>query len=316
MILALSLTSKVWLGILALALLLVFFTLVIARERRFYEVCRDLDRRVIFGLMFFAVAVPILLETEFPEKPTGMAEAVFNEIDRLRPGDMVLMAWDFDPASEGELGPMATAFTFHCAKKGLKLYYMSLWPVGPAMIEENINNVLKKHFPEYRYGFDYVNLGYKSGYEGVINAIVTNIRKLYTTDKYGTSVQDIPMMQGIDNIQQMNLIINVSAGYAGTKEWVLFAATKYPDRIRLVAGCTGVQATGMYPYIPEQLRGLLAAIKGAAEYEELVMSRYDGPFDTGRRRMGPQLIAHVLVIVLIVVANIIFYVGRKWESAR
>ncbi len=313
---ALSLTAKVWLGILALALLLVFFTLVISRDRRVYQVCRDLDRRVIFLMMFLSVAVPILLETKFPEKPTGLAVAVFDEIEKLRPGDRVLMAWDFDPASEGELGPMATAFTFHCAKKGLKLYYMSLWPVGPAMVEADINNVIKKHFPDYKYGRDYVNLGYKSGYEGVIKAIVGDIRKLYSTDKYGTSVQDIPMMQGIDSIKQMNLIVNVSAGYAGTKEWVLFAVTPYPDRIRLVAGCTGVQATGMYPYIPEQLPGLLAAIKGAAEYEQLVMTKYDGTYDTGRRRMGPQLIAHVLVILLIVVANIVFYVGRTWEAAR
>ncbi len=316
LLLGLSLISKVWLGILALVLLLVFFGLVIARNRRVYEIARDLDRRIVFGMMLLAVGVPILAEAQFPEKPTGLAVAVFEEIERLKPGDRVLLAWDFDPASEGELGPMATAFTYHCAKRGLKLYYLALWPVGPQMIEDNINAVLKTHFPEYRYGEDYVNLGFKPGYEGVIKVIVSNIRELYTTDHYGRSVQDIPMMRGIENIQQMDLIINVSAGYPGTKEWVLVAVTPYPDRIRMVAGCTGVQAPILYPYIPHQLPGLLGAIKGAAEYEELVMTKYDGPYNTGRLRMGPQLIAHVLVIVLIVVANIIFFVGRKWESAR
>lgn len=321
MILGLTVIGKVWLGILALVLLMMLFTLMIARERRFYEICRDLDRRIIFGLMFLSVAVPILVQAQFPETATKMSQDVFDEIEKLRPGDKVLMAWDFDPASEGELGPMATAFTYHCATKKLKLYYMTLWPAGPQMIENDIN-VIKKHFPKYQYGIDYVNLGYKPGYEGVIKVIVTNIRELFGTDKYGTSVQDIPMMEEIENIQQMPLIVNVSAGYAGTKEWVLYAVTPYPKRITLVAGNTGVQATGMYRYVPEQLPGLLAAIKGAAEYEELVMSAYPipasegGDYDTGRRRMGPQLVAHVLIIVLIVVANIIFFVGRKWEVAR
>ena len=283
-----------------------------------YEFLKNLDRRWIFMLMLLAVAIPILFELTFPEKPTGLAQAVFDEIEALDPGDKVLMAWDFDPASEGELGPMATAFTYHCATKGLKLYYMSLWPVGPQMVDDNIANVIKTDFPDLVYGVDYVNLGYKSGNEAVIKVIITDIRGLYTTDAKGTSIRDIPMMQGIENIQQMDLIINIAAGYAGTTEWVLFAVTPYPD-IRLVAGVTGVQAPLLYPYIPEQLPGLLGAIKGAAEYEKLVMDAYGGDIPPerknkylkGKLRMGPQLIAHVLIIVLIIVANLVYFTGKR-----
>lgn len=283
-----------------------------------YEFLKNLDRRWIFMLMLLAVAIPILFELTFPEKPTGLAQAVFDEIEALDPGDKVLMAWDFDPASEGELGPMATAFTYHCATKGLKLYYMSLWPVGPQMVDDNIANVIKTDFPDLVYGVDYVNLGYKSGNEAVIKVIITDIRGLYTTDAKGTSIRDIPMMRGIENIQQMDLIINISAGYAGTTEWVLFAVTPYPD-IRLVAGVTGVQAPLLYPYIPEQLPGLLGAIKGAAEYEKLVMDAYGGDIPPerknkylkGKLRMGPQLIAHVLIIVLIIVANLVYFTGKR-----
>jgi hypothetical protein len=123
------------------------------------------------------------------------------------------------------------------------------------------------------------------------------------------------MMQGIDNIQQMRLIINVSAGYAGTKEWVQYAATPYP-KLRIVAGSTGVQAPQLYPYIPTQLPGLLGAIKGAAEYESLVMDKYGGKnpdpkYLDGLRRMGPQLVGHLLVILLIILANVIYFRDRR-----
>ncbi len=282
---------------------------------------KDLDRRWIFLLMFLAVAFPILYQLTFPEQPKSLAIAVFDEIEKLEPGDKVLMAWDYDPASEGELGPMATALTYHCASKGLKLYYMTIFsPVGPQMIDDSINNVLKTQFPDYKYGIDYVNLGYKPGYEGVVKVVVGNIKELYSTDHYGTSVNQIPMMDGIKNIQQMDLLVNVSAGYAGTKEWVLFAATPYPENIRMVAGTTGVMAPGLYPYIPTQLRGLLAAIKGAAEYEELVMNAYGHDdlgmaFRKGKLRMGPQLIAHVLIIFLIIVANIIYFAEKRRGAA-
>lgn len=286
-----------------------------------YEFLKELNRRWIFLLMFLCVAIPILLQAQFPEKATGLAEAVFLEIEKLEEGSAVLLAFDFDPASEGELGPMATAFVRHCCEKKLKMYFMALWPVGPQMIDDSINDVIEADFPELVYGEDYVNLGFKSGMEGVIKVIVTDLRQLYTTDSFGTSIDEIPMMKDIENIQQMDLIINVSAGYAGTKEWVQYAVTPFPDQIRIVAGCTGVQAPLLYPYIPQQLPGLLGAIKGAAEYEKLVMDKYGGDnppgrYLEGRRRMGPQLVAHLLMILLIIVGNSLYFAGQKREAAQ
>jgi len=248
--------------------------------------------------------------------PSALAQATFDEIESLDAGDRVLLSFDFDPASEGELGPMATAFVRHAAEKRLRMYFIALWPVGLQMIDETIARVIETDFPDLVYGEDYVNLGFKSGGEAVIKVIVTNLRELYTTDSRGTAVADIPMMQGVENIQQMDLVVNVSAGYPGSKEWVQYAVTPYPDRIRLVAGSTGVQAPLLYPYIPGQLPGLLGAIKGAAEYEKLVGDAYGGAepdprYLEGLRRMGPQLVAHLLVISLIVLANILFFVGRR-----
>lgn len=289
-----------------------------------YEFFKNLDRRWIFLLMLLSVAIPILLQVRFPEKPTGLAQNVFDEIENLNEGDPVLLAFDFDPGSEGELGPMATAFTRHCCEKKLKMYFLGLWPVGPQMIDDTINNVIRADFPKLEYGKDYLNLGYKPGNEGVIKVIVTDLRELYTTDDKGTNVDQIEMMSGIHSVQDFDLVINVSAGYVGTKEWVQYAATPYPETIRLVAGCTGVQAPLLYPYIPEQLLGLLGAIKGAAEYEKLVIDKYDralgrepdGKYLEGIRRMGPQLVAHVLMILLIIAGNIIFFYEKRKEARR
>ncbi|NQT96960.1 MAG: hypothetical protein HQ562_04395 [Candidatus Marinimicrobia bacterium] len=283
-----------------------------------YEFIKNIDRRWIFLLMFVSVAIPILLQIQFPEKATDLAVTTYEAIEQLNPGDKVLLSFDFDPASEGELGPMATTFTYHCAVKGLKMYFMALWPVGPQMVDERIEKIIHRDFPDMVYGEDYVNLGFKSGNEGVIKVIVTDFRKLYTTDAYGTAFDDIPMCQDIYSVQDMDLLINVSAGYAGTKEWVQYAVTAFPDDIKMVAGCTGVQAPLLYPYIPDQLPGLLGAIKGAAEYEKLVVERYgleDQPqYLEGIRRMGPQLVAHLLMILLIITGNVIFFIEKRREG--
>lgn len=283
------------------------------------EFFQKLDRRWIFLLMGLAVAVPILVEAKFPETPSNLSQAVFDEIEALDEGDRVLLAFDFDPGSEGELGPMATAFVRHCVEKKLRMYFMALWPVGEQMIDDNIANIILADYPHLVYGVDYVNLGFKAGNEGVIKVIISDMKQLYTTDADGTGIDRIPMMEGVDNIKKMDLVCNVSAGYPGTKEWVQYAVTRYPDDIRLVAGCTGVQAPLLYPYIPEQLPGLLAAIKGAAEYEKLVLDEYGtenekGKYLEGQRRMGPQLVAHVLMVLLIIAGNVIYFVERSREG--
>jgi hypothetical protein len=299
---------------------------------------KNLDRRWIFLAMFLAVALPILFELKFPEKPTGISAEVFRLIEDLPEGSKILMAWDYDPPSEGELGPMATSFIRHACEKKLQMYFIALWPVGPQMIDDSIRDVINADFPDLKYGEDYCNLGFKAGEEAVIKVVATNLRELFTTDSYGRAIDDLPMMSDVRSVQDFEMVINVSAGYPGTKEWVQLVATPYPD-VKIVAGCTGVQAPLLYPYIPEQLPGLLAAIKGAAEYEKLVMDKYGrnivmrnadgdpilnaegetiipGKYLEGQRRMGPQLIAHIVIILLIIVGNVIFFIERSREGRR
>ena len=278
----------------------------------------QLDRRWVFLAMFLAVAIPILLQKTFPEKATPIVRKVFDKVENLPAGSKILLAFDYDPASAGELDPMATAWVRHCCEKRHKMYFMALWPLGPRMVEERINHVIKADYPELEYGKDYVNLGFKSGLEGVIQVITTDLKKLYTADVAGTSLDDIPMTQDLKSIQEMDLILNVSAGTPGTKEWVQYASTPYG--IPTAGGCTGVQATLLYPYYPNQLMGLLGAIKGAAEYEAALAEkypRYAAPeFNEGLRRMSPQLVAHLLMVGLIMLGNVIYFAQRRRGVAR
>ena len=134
--------------------------------------------------------------------------------------------------------------------------------------------MISRDFSDMVYGEDYVDLGFKTGNEGVIKLVANDLRTQYPQDARGTPIDDIPMMEGVASIRDFDVIMNVSAGYPGTKEWVQYAVASAPDDVKLVAGCTGVQAPLLYPYYPQQMSGLLAAIKGAAEYESLVLGKY------------------------------------------
>lgn len=272
-----------------------------------------LDRRWIFAAMFVAIGWPILTGLRFKERPSEGVKRVYEVIEELPRGSTVLMALDYDPSSQGELRPMASAFTRHAAERGHKIYFMTLWPAGSPMIERSVR-IIELEYPDYEYGVDYVNLGYAPGLEGAIKKVVDDLRGQFATDARGNGLDDMPMTRGLRNIQNMDLMINVSAGDPGSKQWVQYAAT--PHDIPIVTGTTGVQAPSLYPYIPEQLDGVLGAIKGAAEYEEILLVEYPKFADNagaqeGMRRMGSQLVAHLLMIGLIVMGNVIYFVERR-----
>ena len=271
------------------------------------------DRRWIFLGMAIVVAGPLLAGWRFPVSPSPLTRTVFKTIDELPPNSKILMAMDYDPGSRPELGPMASGFTRQCAQRGHKLYFLTLWAGGGQMINSQID-ILREEFPQYQEGIDYVNFGFQNGLEGVIKVITTDLRKQIPADVNGTDLRQIPMTKDLESVQQMDLIINVSAGTPGAREWVQFAAT--PFKMKMLAGSTGVQAPQLSPFVPDQLIGMLAALKGAAEYETILLEKYPDlqkrpSAQVAQRRMGTQMLAHLYLIALIVVGNAIYFVSRN-----
>jgi hypothetical protein len=256
----------------------------------------------------------------FPEYPGAMAKATFEAVERVPEGSPVLLSFDYDPASAGELQPMASALVHHCASRKLKIVFMALWPLGKQQADRTIETVLKPFHPEYAYGTDYVQLGFQSGNEGVIKLMASNLPKQYPNDASGESVANLPLVKDMRDLGAFKLVASISAGYPGGKEWVLYGNGPMPEAFEVVCGSTGVQVGQMLPYYPKQLEGLLVAVKGAAEYEMLVEEKYpvkdSAAIGQGRVRMGPQLVAHLLMIGLIVLGNIAMVAGRPRGGAR
>ena len=284
------------------------------------HILQNLDRRWIYLAMLLAVAIPIVAQKSFPEKPTKLVLDAFNYIEQLDEGSNVLLALDYPPSSDGELAPMSTAFIRHCCLKRHKMFFLTLFPDGLPLLDRNIQNVIRNEFADLnlKEGEDYVNLGYNAGREVVIVVMGTNLRKMFPRDINGTDLDTMPLMANISNLEDMQLIIDISTGYPGMKEWVQYAAS--PLDIKLVVGSTAVQAPQAYPYYPRQILGLLAAIKGAAEYEAALASKYprfnDPKLNDGIRRMAPQFWAHLLIVGLILLGNGIYFAERLKAGRR
>jgi hypothetical protein len=275
----------------------------------------NLDRRIIFLLIALAVIIPLVFQISFMEHPTPIVQSIFDKIESLPEGSKILLPFDYGPSTAPELEPMAVAVTRHCCEKNHKLYIMALWPTGQAQALRVIDQVLREEFPDKMYGVDYVHLGYKAGGYGLINTILADLKKMYTTDAEGTGIDDIPMMRDVQTLRDFAFICNFSAGFPGLKEWVQFAGD--PGDIPVAGGTTAVSAPLLYPYHPRQMLGMMGGLKGAAEYEAALVigySEYARVYQRAITIMGPQAIAHLVIIIFIIIGNITFFIEKKRQK--
>lgn len=274
----------------------------------FFERLMRIDRRIIFAFIAVAVAVPLFFNVSMYVETTAEVRGVYSAVDTLSPGSKVLISFDYDPGSMPELQPMAESFFRHCFAKDLKVIVIGLWPQGPLQANWALHVILNE--PDIKkknleYGVDYVNLGYTAGNEVVIQRMGSDIHAAFPTDSYGTPIDEIPIMKGVRNFDNIDFVYNLSAGYPGTQEWVQFAADRF--HAVLGAGTTAVQAPLMYPFLGRnQLVGILGGMKGAAEYEVLANRPARGV-----RYMFSQGIAHAVVVFFVIIGNIAYFATRK-----
>jgi hypothetical protein len=275
--------------------------------KKILEKLDTLDRRIIFIFIGLAIAIPLFFPVNLDFSITQPVQSFYDAIENLPTGSKVLVSCDYDPGSMPELYPMNVAVFYHLMSRNLKIITMQLWPAGTPLAQSAMSEVLKD-FPNKKYGEDWVNLGFKEGREVVMVSMGTSIPKTFPTDYQGRKLEDLPIMQGVTNFDNLALLVNISGGLPGTKEWVLQVQSRY--HVKLGSGCTAVSAPEFYPYVQSgQLVGLLGGMKGAAEYEKLVKRP-----GTAARGMDAQSVSHIVVFLFILIGNIAFFALKKTKK--
>ena len=277
-----------------------------------YEWLGALDRRVIFLLIALAVIIPLVVHYTTTIPPSNIVQDLYDEVESLPPNSKILMSFDYGPSTAPENQPMATAFTRHCFEKGHVVYLMALWATGPRQSQQLIDDVINVEFPDKVHGEDYLHLGYKAGNQGLINALLSDFKSMYTTDLAGADIESFPMMEGIGDLRDFDLILAIGSGFPGTKEWVQFAGD--PGNIPVGGGTTAVMAPLLYPYYPRQMVGFLGGLQGAAEYEAALMAQYPEYRDLSRQAsttMGPQVTAHLVIVGFILIGNLTYALEKR-----
>ena len=293
---------------------------------KYISILGTLDRRIIFLIIGLSVLIPLIKPNwlSLPIKIDQNTEIVFDTVSNLKEGDKVLLSFAYGASTKPEIHPMAVALLKHLFSKGVYVYIVSLWPEGPIMANQALSDALNSRLfadsvPEY------VQFDYKVGGFVVIKGIADNFREIYKQDINGNSIDEINIMNGINSVEDFDLVFDFSAGVPGNAEWVQYACD--PKGVPLSSGCTSIMVTDAIPYIESgQLKGILAGMPGAAEYEKLVYdymileqnsnNKYivsDVMVERGKAhsRMSAQSVAHLLMVLFIIIGNLAYYFNRR-----
>ncbi|MBI4656091.1 MAG: hypothetical protein HY746_04990 [Elusimicrobia bacterium] len=272
--------------------------------KNFFDKLLKLDRRILFLLVVFVIVFPIFKPLKLPGiKITDAVKGVYNTIESLPENSVILVSFDFDPASKPELYPMAVAVLRHAFKKNLKVIGMTLWATGPGIADEIITMTAREYKKEY--GKDYLYFGYQVGGYAVITGMGTDIYKIFSKDaKKGSPLETFPVMQGIKSLKNFAYVIDFGAGDPGIDTWIAYGADKFG--FKLGAGCTAVNEAPTRPYLQtKQLTGLIPAMKGASEYEILIKAP-----DKASAGMDAIGLGHFLILFLVILANVVLIVQK------
>ena len=294
---------------------------------KYITILGNLDRRIIFLLIGLAVLIPLIKPNwvKLPIKIDNNTKIVYESISTLKENDKVLLSFAYGASTKPEVHPMVIALLNHLFSKGIKVYIVSLWPEGPIMAQQAMSTVENSGLFNINDGTDYVMFDYKVGAFVVIKGIADNFRELYKQDDNGNSIEDLEIMNGVYSVEDFDFVFDFSAGVPGNAEWVQYACD--PKNVPLSSGCTSIMVTDAIPYVESgQLKGILAGMPGAAEYEQLVYeymieeqlnnNKYinkNVEIQKGKAfaRMSAQSVAHLLMVILIIVGNIAYYYSRK-----
>jgi hypothetical protein len=271
-----------------------------------------LDRRWLFLLVGLLTLGPLLWPIGLPLGSSKPVKQFHDTIAALPEGSLVLMSCDFDPGSKPEMVPMMKTALRQLFDRHCRLVVTCLWTGGSGIVDQTLEEVVT----EYRakgvnlvYGRDYVDLGYKAGNEAVMVLMGKGIVNAFPQDQRANATASLPLMREVRDYSSFVLLVNISSGYPGTKEWVQQVNSRF--HLPMISGCTAVSTPEYYPYLQSgQLQGLMGGMAGAAEYERL-----RGEVGSATRGMDAQSLAHVFVALCIVVGNLVHWSKKRGARA-
>lgn len=265
----------------------------------------NVDSRVFYWILFIALMVPFLSPIGFPisiaENTRDLYEGITD--DEVEEGDVWIMNFGYGVSAWPECHPSVTVCTKALFREGAKIIFM-----GPhydvELTYNKIHDTVRDDFVDKVYGEDYVFLGYITGGESAIAQLASNIRSVYPVDHFGTPLDELSMMQGVNTHEDIAGVLSSDTGDYGVHfmtQWQAAYGSKLAEIGIAMNGSTDLPRWQAGNYF-----GLSIGSRGGAELEILI-----GELGEATTAMDSISVSHLLLIFAVILGNIGMVVQRR-----
>jgi hypothetical protein len=249
-------------------------------------------------------------------EPAPAVADLYQVIETLNSNAPVLVAFDYDPTTSGEMDVLAQTLVGHLMDRGAEVVVVSLLPAGPATAQTVLDTLAAERLAYAdAYGQQYVNLGYLPGQATGVRLLSLSVEAALPRDFYGTPLADLTVTEDLDTIQDFDLIVELAATQDTLRWWIEQAST--PFSIQLVTGVSASVDPLARPYYEtesKQLMGMVAGVLGAATYETLHSGQ--SPEDETAVRLESLWAGQSVLILLLLVGNGVYLLRRGTGRER
>jgi hypothetical protein len=195
--------------------------------------------------------------------------SLFNDIENLSDSDPVLIAFDYQPASIGEMHTAAASVVDHLMDQGTYLSFISTEPTGPALAEYFLETTQADH--QYRHTQQYINLGYIPGESAGLVSFVIAPKQIIPLAFDGSNAWGAPPLQSVNSIQDFKMILVITDNPNTAKNWIEQVGTNL-ENTPLTMVVSAQAEPLVQPYFrssPQLLTGYVAGVIDSINYEQL-----------------------------------------------
>lgn len=277
-----------------------------------------IDRRILYLLLAVVVSLPFVVSVRVPPPLISpQTRQFYDTIERIaadpvQSRKLIIFCTNYAPGTLAENQPQTEAVMRHLMRKRLKFAIFAFnYPQGRDMGQRAVNALREKY--DYHYGTDFVNWGFRppDAIEPLLKAAVRDIPGALGNDINGTPLSEVPVMQGIQSVDDIAIIIEVASSQT-LQNWLKYYQRTGTQPVPTLYCPTGVMAADAVPYLKSgQLQGMLMGLRGAIEYEALLQ---EPGFAT--RASASLSYAHFLIIALVALGNIGMFAAKHLNEGK
>lgn len=262
----------------------------------------SIDRRWLYAILFVNIVVFLLSPVRLRAPISPPVQKFYDEIESLRPGDLVMISSNWSASTLAENQPQLEAVLKHLMRKGVHFTFISIEAQS-----RDISLRLAKRLTEeagYEYGKQWAHFGFVPNLIVAIKGMVNDLPATIKQDVTGTPIQQLPVTKGIKSLKDYKMVIDITP--SGTVPiWISYS----PKEVRILYCPTSVMAAEAYTYLDSgQVKGMITGAKGAQEYEQLL-----GITGLGAPFANAISFSHVLIIFFILLGNFALLMQRLHE---